>query len=71
MQPSLFGEDQRPDPRDGGNRAYCSTKAFVFYSGHPDVCTDIIIIIKTIIIIIIIIIIVIIIIIIIIIQKNN
>ena len=21
--PSLFGEDQRPDPGDGGNRAYC------------------------------------------------
>ena len=57
VQPSLFGEDQRPDPRDGGNRAYCSTKAFVFYSGHPDVCTDIIMIILIIIIIIIIIII--------------
>ena len=22
VQPSLFGEDQRPDPGDGGNRAY-------------------------------------------------
>ena len=22
IQPSLFGEDQRPDPGDGGNRAY-------------------------------------------------
>ena len=27
VQPSLFGEDQRPDPGDGGNRAYplCGT----------------------------------------------
>ena len=24
VQPSLFGEDQRPDPGDGGNRAYAT-----------------------------------------------
>ena len=29
VQPSLFGEDQRPDPGDGGNRAYL---LFVFYA---------------------------------------
>ena len=26
VQPSLFGEDQRPDPGDGGNRAYSYKK---------------------------------------------
>ena len=25
VQPSLFGEDQRPDPGDGGNRAYLNS----------------------------------------------
>ena len=30
VQPSLFGEDQRPDPGDGGNRAYpCNRPGFV------------------------------------------
>ena len=26
VQPPLFAEDQRPDPGDGGNRAYCTHK---------------------------------------------
>ena len=32
VQPSLFGEDQRPDPGDGGNRAYPVARG---PSNHP------------------------------------
>ena len=31
VQPSLFGEDQRPDPGDGGNRAYVNINIFIWH----------------------------------------
>ena len=34
IQPSLFGEDQRPDQGDGGNRAYLSTCSVVLPIRH-------------------------------------
>ena len=34
VQPSFFGEDQRPDPGDGGNRAYLSTCSVVLPIRH-------------------------------------
>ena len=35
VQPSLFGEDQRPDPGDGGNRAYHVPRAKKVVSDSP------------------------------------